>query len=269
MFATIRQGLANARRILAAAGAALGILGASAAVAGQAVVLRTDVSSGPTITLGDLFDAAGPAAPVMVGTGAPAGLTAVLDAGAVQRIAHINGLDWDNPNGVRRILVRSLGGHAAPAAEATDGRMIDALTYARNIAAGEIVQPTDLVYGKVAAFAAPQDMPSDAETIIGKMAKRPLRAGSAAAAHDVSAAQVIRRDDMVQVTYHDEGIDLTLDGKAMAAAAVGEPVSVLNPSSKKIIQAIAIGPDQAVVGPDAEEIRQQTSLIPTQLAALH
>ena len=46
-----------------------------------------------------------------------------------------------------------------------------------------------------------------------------------------------------------------LQGKAMSAAAVGDPLSVLNTNSKKVIQAIAVGPDQAVVGPEAEQFR--------------
>ena len=55
------------------AGAALALTAASAALAGQAVSLRPDVSSGRTVTLGDLFEDAGAAAEVMVGYGAPAG----------------------------------------------------------------------------------------------------------------------------------------------------------------------------------------------------
>ena len=46
-----------------------------------------------------------------------------------------------------------------------------------------------------------------------------------------------------------------LQGKALTGAALGEAVDILNPASRKIIQAIASGPDEAVVGPSAEQVK--------------
>ena len=240
---------------IASAFALLWLAVATAASAGTPVNLRPDPASGPSITLGDLFDGAGPAARIVVGNGAPAGLNAVLDAGAVQQIAHINGLDWANPKGIRRIIVHggSVAVSTAPTTEAA--KQVEVLTYARSLAAGEVVQPADLTYAKVPAFQAPQDPPRDAADIIGKAARRPLRSGTAVAALDVTAAQVIKRDDMIDVAFHAEGMTLTLQGKALSGAAMGESLNVMNLTSKKVIQAVAVGPDQAVVGPEAEQIK--------------
>jgi flagella basal body P-ring formation protein FlgA len=58
-----------------------------------------------------------------------------------------------------------------------------------------------------------------------------------------------------------------MQGKAVAAAAVGDPVSILNTLAKTTIQAVASGPDEAVVGPQAEQIRAQALLDPSKLAA--
>ena len=228
---------------------------ATAALAGTPVSLRPEPASGASITLGDLFDGAGSAARVVVGNGAPAGLNAVLDAAQVQQIAHINGLDWDNPKGIRRIIVH--GGAVAPAAAlaTSDTKSVEVLTYARSLAAGEVVQPADLTYAKVPAFQAPQDAPRDAADIIGKAARRPLRSGTAVAALDVTAAQVIKREDMIDLAFHAEGMTLTLQGKALNGAAIGETLNVMNLTSKKVIQAVAVGPDQAVVGPEAEMVK--------------
>lgn len=55
------------------------------------------------ITLGDLFTNAGAAAQVQVGT--RTGPSAVLDAAAVQTLAARAGVYWDNPRGLRRIIV--------------------------------------------------------------------------------------------------------------------------------------------------------------------
>jgi flagella basal body P-ring formation protein FlgA len=188
----------------------------------------------------------------------------VLDALVVQRLAGEHGLDWANPNGIRRILVRS--GEAEPAARAASN--VDALTYARNLMAGDIVQPQDIAYAKIPAFALPQDAPRDVDAVIGMVVKRPQRAGAPVAAHDVSPAQVIKRDDVVEVAYDFDGVSLVLQGKAMAAAAVGEPVAIMNTTSKKVIQAVATGPDEAVVGPDAERLRSAETPNSSQFAAL-
>ncbi len=243
-------------------GVALVLIWTAPALAGQPVNLRGQVSATGAITLADLFDNSGQAGGVIIGSGAPAGMSAVLDAGAVQRIARTHGLDWDNPQGLQRIVVASAGSVAGA------GPMVEVLTYSRSLTAGEIVQPSDLAFGKVASFAVPADAPRDADGVIGKVVRRPLRAGSAVAAHDLSNPILVKRDDVVEVSYHTDGISLTLQGKAMADAAAGEPVAIQNMASKKIIQAVVSGADEAVVGPKAETLRAAAHQTAPQFAAL-
>jgi flagella basal body P-ring formation protein FlgA len=230
--------------LLLALGAALA---ASPALAGP-VSLKADVAdSDGRVTLGDLFDGAGGAAGMLVAT--RAGPTVVLDAGAVQMMARRAGLDWSNPNGLRRIVVR---GGAAASAPAGRGN-VEVLTWARSLNAGEIVQPEDMVWGKAAG--APSDAPRDADAIIGMAARRPLREGASVSLRDVSAQQVIKAGEMVQITWSSGGITLSLQGKAMSAAAAGQTFNVQNPVSKKLIEAVAAAPGQAVTGPEALRLK--------------
>ncbi|MDO8378697.1 flagellar basal body P-ring formation chaperone FlgA [Phenylobacterium sp.] len=225
-------------------------LAAAPALAGQAVTLRSDTfDADGVITLADLFDGAGAAGKIAVAS--RPGASAVLDAGAVQSAARRAGLDWANAEGIRRIVVRagSDGGVNAPSARGN----VEILTYARSLSAGEMVQPQDVVWAKAAA--APSDAPRDAEAVIGMAARRPLRAGAAVSNRDVSAPQVIKAGDAVTVTYEAGGVTLALEGKAMAAAGIGDTVAVQNTASKKIIQATASGPGQAVVGPAADQLK--------------
>jgi flagella basal body P-ring formation protein FlgA len=228
---------------------------AGPALAGTPVTLKGDtVDSDGMVTLGDLFDGAGAAGRVNVA--AKPGTGIVLDAVAVQAIARRSGLDWPNAEGIRRIVVRggaagSVGSVAAPRGN------VDVLTYARNLAAGEIVQPADLIWGKAAA--APADTPSDPDMVIGMAAKRALRAGASVSARDVGTAQVIKAGDIVTVLYEADGVSLSLQGKAMGAAGVGETLSVQNTTSKKIIQAMVTGPGEAVVGPAADGMKTTRS----------
>jgi flagella basal body P-ring formation protein FlgA len=239
-------------RMLMLAAAAAALL-ASPALAGVPVTLKADTANANgLVTLADLFDGAGAAGGTPVA--ARPGASVVLDAAAVQAIARRAGLDWANAEGLRKIVVRGgpAAGPAVPGAAAQRGN-VEVLTYARSLAAGEIVQPTDLIWAKVAA--APADAPGDADAVIGQAAKRPVRAGAVVQAHDVGAAIVIKSGDLVVVAYDADGVSLSMQGKALGQGGVGDVVSVQNPTSKKTISAIVTGPGQAIVGPAAEQLK--------------
>jgi flagella basal body P-ring formation protein FlgA len=215
------------------------------------------------VTLSDLFEGAtGAAGQVVVGRAAPAGMNTVLEAGQVQMAAQRAGLVWDNPQGLRRLLVGSTGdGVTSPertttASAASAGRAgarPQVLAYARNINTGEIIQPSDLVWSDEVIAAA--NAPNDPNRLIGQAARHPLRGGAAVQANDLAAAAVVHRDEMIEVVFEAPGISLVLQGKAMKDAAVGEQVQVLNPQSKKVIEAVASAPGRAVVGPRADVLK--------------
>lgn len=225
-----------------------GALAASPALAGS-VSLKADVADADgKVTLGDLFDGAGGASGVLVTS--RTGPSVVLDAQAVQGLARRAGLDWSNPQGLRRIVVR--GGASATTAAPQRGN-VEVLTWARSLNAGDVIQPQDMTWAKVAG--APADAPHEADAVIGMTARRPLREGSVVALRDVAAQQVIKAGDTIQVTWSDGGISLTLQAKALGAAAVGQSFNVQNPASKKVIEAVATAPGQAVTGPDAQRLK--------------
>jgi flagella basal body P-ring formation protein FlgA len=241
---------------------------AGPALAGQPVNLRNDVTTSGPVTLGDLFDGAGPASSVVVAPAVKSG-SLILDVAAVQQAAARAGLTWTNEQGVRRIIVHSGAGASSSSAAASmsatrPGAALQVLAYSRNLEAGEIIQADDLTWAK--AIQSTAGAPRDADQLIGKAARRPLREGAAASTRDVIGATVIKKDDMVSVSFIEGGVTLTMQGKATTAAALGDPVGIINTATKKTIQAIAAGPDQAVVGPEAEQIRAQALLNPSQLA---
>lgn len=211
------------------------------------VALRSEPTDADgVVTLGDIFEGAGGASGVRVA--ARSGTSVVLDATAVQILARRNGLSWDNPDRLRRIIVRP--GQEAPAAVTPARRgEVQVLAYARSLAAGEEIRPEDLIWTR--AVAAPADAPRDADAAIGMIARRPLREGALVSVRDVSAPVVIQAGDLVTVTYLNGGVSLALQVKALGSGAVGEVVSFLNVSSRKTIQAVVTGPGQAATGPDA------------------
>jgi flagella basal body P-ring formation protein FlgA len=250
-----------ARSFLLAAAAALALAGPT--FAAQPVTLRADTeSAGPVVTLGDLFDGAGAAASRPVANRGSGGV--VLNARVVQAIAARAGLEWDNAQGLKTILVRGgTGGGTGGGSAAALGSVaaahgnVQLLTYARDIAAGEVLGATDVVWSKAAA--APGDAARDPDALIGMTARRPLRAGAAALARDVSTPILVKAGEMVTVSFQADGISLSLQGKALAAAGLGEPLNVENTASKKTIQAVVTGPGQAAVGPEADEMKAARS----------
>jgi flagella basal body P-ring formation protein FlgA len=238
----------------------------SSALAGQPVTLRSELVDGNgQVTLSDLFDNTGSAGNVMVANGVEPGRNQVLDATQVQRLAQRYGLDWSNSTGLRRLIVRSgleaapTPASAGPAAtvRSASAAMTEVLTYSRNLSSGDIIQAEDLTFSPVLVQAVPNDAPRNADDVIGMSVKRPLRLGQAVSARDLLAPLVIRRDDLVQVTYRDGGITLSLEAKAMGNAAVGELFTLQNTSSKKSIEAVATGPGRALTGPEAAQVRRE------------
>jgi flagella basal body P-ring formation protein FlgA len=90
---------------------------ASAAVAGPVTLKANPVDSDGRVTFGDLFDGAGAASDVVVGT--RAGPSIVFEAGQLQSLARQSGLDWANPSGLRRVVVRNAAVAPAPAPPAS------------------------------------------------------------------------------------------------------------------------------------------------------
>lgn len=245
---------------------------AAPALAGPVSLLPDPVDDDGRVTLGELFDDAGAAANVVVGQ--RLGATAVFEASQIQAAARRAGLDWANPQGLRRIVVRE--GGAAPAEAAArpavatvatvasrPGATVEVLTYARSLAAGDIVQPADVIWSTVQAHQAPAGVPQDADQVVGLSAKRALRAGAVVTSRDLASPQVIARNDMVEVAYIAGGVELTVTGKATRNASAGEPLPVLNVQSGRTIDAVAIGPGRAVAGPAAQMARAN----PQQFAA--
>ena len=98
------------RSVIAAAALVCAATGAQA----QPVTLRASIeTSGPAVTLGDLFSGAGAVAGRAVTPAPGAGRTANLPARFVQAAASAAGLEWTAPEGLNAITVTGRGGRGA------------------------------------------------------------------------------------------------------------------------------------------------------------
>ena len=119
-------------------GAALALAFAGSAFAGPVTLKSNPVDSDGQVTFGDLFDGAGGASGVVVGR--RVGPSIVFEAGQLQSLARQSGLDWANPTGLRRVVVR----HAAevPVMTASAGPAVSPTT-----AAAPTYAPARAAYG--------------------------------------------------------------------------------------------------------------------------
>ena len=83
--------------------------------------------------------------------------------------------------------------------------------------------------------------------VVGRWPRRPIPAGSAVRTDQLTEPKVILMGDTVEVEVHDGGAFLKMEGRAESAAAVGEIVSVRNPSSHQLIRVRVLGPGKATL----------------------
>ncbi len=120
---------------------------------------------------------------------------------------------------------------------------------ARPIARGETIGESDLVYERRPARGLPAGALTRPEEIAGLAARRPIRAGEVLAAGLLEEPRIVRRGNLVTLVYESPGLALTARGKALADAAEGETVAILNEQSRRTVEGIAIGPDRVRIEP--------------------
>ncbi len=93
--------------------------------------------------------------------------------------------------------------------------------------------------------------PSQASPSFGTLGDRApaARALQTAQRRDLAQPTIIQKGDLVQVSYRDQGMVVSIEGRAMSAAAAGQTFPVLNTGSKRTLDAVAIAPGQAAIGP--------------------
>ncbi len=122
----------------------------------------------------------------------------------------------------------------------TETAMVTVLT--RSVVRGDVIAADDLrserqPRNRLAALHAPVD-PAD---VVGRQARRALRAGQPISASDFARPQVVSRGDVVTVVYRTPALQVTGRGQAQQAGAVGDLVAVLNPQSKRTLHAVVVG----------------------------
>lgn len=117
-------------------------------------------------------------------------------------------------------------------------RLGDTLVLTRPLAAGQTVTADALrveTRDQAALAAGALERPEQA---IGRIAARPLAAGSALSASDLRSPRLVRRGDQVTLIARRGGLEVRSQGRALGEAGEAEQVNVENLSSRRQVRGV-------------------------------
>ncbi|WP_119301938.1 flagellar basal body P-ring formation chaperone FlgA [Dongia deserti] len=118
----------------------------------------------------------------------------------------------------------------------------------RLISAGETIVAEDLEWQAVHLTRLSGNSLTDAEQLIGRMAKRPLKAGQILRQSDVAVSPVIRKNDLIRLVVKTGQMTLSVQGKAMQDAALGQSIRVINVNSNRQLSGTVIDAGTVAIG---------------------
>lgn len=132
--------------------------------------------------------------------------------------------------------------------------MIEVPHLVHSLPEGTIIGPDDVELRTVPlAFAETTGVVS-IDDIVGKQLQRQIRAGVVLRPNDISAPELITRNQNVTVLYQHGSLTLTTRGQALNSASLDEPVSVLNTMSNRVLQGIASRDGTVVVSGASQQL---------------
>ena len=225
-----------------------------AAASAEPRLRANPVASGPSILLGDLFTGVGSAADTPMARAPAPGQSVVFSASVLQARANMAGVPWRNTASVRQVVVQGGGeqsrltdnvGEAQALTEADEIAVL-----ARTVRRGEEISASDVIWID-RPINAPSAAVTEADNLIGMTAKRTIQAEQPIRPTDVEPTPAVRRGELVTLIYEAGGLRLAMRGRALANAAPGELVKVVNTQSNRTVEAIAESTGLARVMPAA------------------
>lgn len=131
---------------------------------------------------------------------------------------------------------------------------------ARRMGLGEVVGPGDVRLVRMRAERVRPGMAVDPGAVVGKALRRPVMEGAGFASSDLALPAVIERNATVTLVMEGPGMSLSAQGRAMAAAARGEVVAVMNLSSRAVVEGEAIGPGRVRVAFGSAPVAQGSGM---------
>jgi len=118
---------------------------------------------------------------------------------------------------------------------------------AHDMLTGETIAQTDLTSLDIPTMRLGASMVTTADAVVGQVARRNLRAQSPLYAFDVAKPVLVKKGDLVSITFEMPGIQLSAQGQAQGNGGRGDVVSFMNTTSRRMVDARITGAGTAVV----------------------
>jgi flagella basal body P-ring formation protein FlgA len=153
----------------------------------------------------------------------------------------VESLDYTPPTGkFKAVMVDAVSGER----QALTGRavaVIDVPVTTHAIRDGDTIRADDLATSQVLADKIRSDTARDAESLIGKIAKRSLDANQPVQERFVGQPILIKRGDRVTMIIKNGQMVLTAEGRALSDAGLGETVRLVNAASNRNLDGVVTG----------------------------
>jgi flagellar basal body P-ring formation protein FlgA len=122
----------------------------------------------------------------------------------------------------------------------------EVVTISRALARGDAIGKSDITVERRPKAEA-GDAIHSADAALGQAARRELRAGQMLRPADLMKPELVGRGDPVTLVFEGPGVKLTVQAKALESGTAGDIVQVLNPQSKRVVQAMVDGPGRVII----------------------
>jgi flagella basal body P-ring formation protein FlgA len=177
------------------------------------------------------------------------GLRFLVPAEASDAMA-LDGLTVDPRTGRFSVYVTAPADSTNAQRQRVSGRVIYQETIAvpsRGMAIGDVFGPNDVTAVKLPRDRVSPDAIVDAQQLVGKAARRILRAGETVRTGDIQEPIVIHKGDLVSIELATATMQLSAQGKALDDGAMGAAIRIANTQSNRVIDATVAGPNQVVI----------------------
>ncbi len=114
---------------------------------------------------------------------------------------------------------------------------------ARGAARGQVISDSDIELVDVPLSSLPAGAIVDPGDLVGMSARRPLRPATVLRTRDVERPRIVTAKSSVVVTFSAPGLSIVMRAVALEDGALGDVINVMNPGSRRVVQAEVTGPN--------------------------
>ncbi|MEM0987300.1 MAG: flagellar basal body P-ring formation chaperone FlgA [Pseudomonadota bacterium] len=115
------------------------------------------------------------------------------------------------------------------------------ITASRNLRVGTILTASDLILADGTAE-------TSIERLVGLEVRKTIYAGRAIAIDNLGPQTMVRRNDIVTMSYAIGGLALRTEGRSLGAGGIGERIEVMNLDTRLTVRATIVGSRRVRVG---------------------